>query len=199
MRTQALWLAALFSMVFVVPAQSETTEPLIAEELAEMLSRAEKYTAPGDRHKLLAGFVGKWSTKTWITLGGTKSEPETGTADFRWLVENRWLASETRGTFLGAAFEAHSVLGYDNFKMSYVTSSVTNMDTAMHYAEGDMDDSGETLLLFGTLNEYLTGEHDKMTQTVWRFPDPDRMIVEVHDLSMGETHTKVVEVHYTRQ
>ena len=52
--------------------------------------------------------------------------------------------------------------------------------------------------VYGTIDEYLTGENDKAVKNVWRFPSDDRMILEVHDLAIGEENTKVVEVTFTR-
>jgi hypothetical protein len=96
-------------------------------------------------------------------------------------------------------YEAVSTLGYDNFKQSFVLSTVSSMDTAMHYAEGDLTQGGDALLVYGTLDEYLTGEHDKMVKTVFRFLSDDEMVMEVHDLPIGETNTKVVEFRFTRE
>jgi hypothetical protein len=89
-------------------------------------------------------------------------------------------------------------MGYDNFKQSYVTTMVSTMDTAMLHAEGDMDPSGKALLAYGTLDEYLTGEHDKMVKYVWRFVSDDEIVLEIHDLPIGEHNTKVVEITYSR-
>ena len=100
---------------------------------------------------------------------------------------------------MGRAMQSFSIMGYDNFKMSYVVTSVSSMDTAMNRAEGDMDPSGKAMLLYGTLDEYLTGEHDKMVKTVWRFPADDKMIMEIHDLPIGEKNTKVVEIVFTKK
>jgi hypothetical protein len=80
-----------------------------------------------------------------------------------------------------------------------VSSTVSSFDTAMHYAEGDLDPSGKALLMYGTLDEYLTGEHDKMVKSVWRFVSEDEMALEVHDLPIGEKNTKVFEVRYKRR
>ncbi len=52
---------------------------------------------------------------------------------------------------------------------------------------------------YGTIDEYLTGEHDKMVKTVWRFISDDKMVLEIHDLPIGENNTKVVEITYTRK
>jgi hypothetical protein len=61
-----------------------------------------------------------------------------------------------------------------------------------------MDPSGNALLSYGTIDEYLTGEHDKMVKYVWRFPSKDKMVLEIHDLPIGENNTKVLEFAYTR-
>ena len=48
------------------------------------------------------------------------------------------------------------------------------------------------------LDEYLTGEHDKMVKYAWRFLSPDEMVLEVHDLHIGEQDTMVLETRYRR-
>ena len=169
------------------------------KKIAEMMARAKKYTQPGKHHKLLDRMVGKWNTETRIFFGGRSTPPEKGTAETTWLMKGRWLKTEAKGTMMGRPFQGFSMIGYDNFKMSYVMTSVSNMDTAMHRAEGDQDPRTKAVLLYGTLDEYLTGEHDKMVKTVLRFPSEDKMVMEIHDLPIGEKNTKVVEVTYTRR
>ena len=53
-------------------------------------------------------------------------------------------------------------------------------------------------IAYGTLDEYLTGEHDKMVKYVWRFTSPTQMVLEVHDLPIGENNTKVVEITFRK-
>jgi hypothetical protein len=113
-------------------------------------------------------------------------------------MDGRWMQLRSSGQMMGMPVQGQSVMGYDNFKMSYVVSAVSSMDTAMHCAEGDLDPGGRALLLYGTLDEYLTGEHDKMVKTVWRFLSDDEMVMEIHDLPIGENGTKVVEIRYRR-
>lgn len=116
----------------------------------------------------------------------------------RWLVDGRWLISETNGTMMGMPLQAVNIMGYNNFKLSYVSTSVSSMDTAMNSNEGDLTPDGKALLLYGTLDEYLTGEHDKMVKTVWRFVSDDKLIMEVHELPIGEVDTMVVKIVCTR-
>jgi hypothetical protein len=167
-------------------------------DMAALMAKARRFTQPGEAHKMLERFLGKWTTETRIFMAGKPTPPEKGVSEFAWLMPGRWLKHESTGTLMGQQLKTFLLLGYDNFKMSYVSSQVSSLDTAMTHAEGDMDPSGKALLMYGTLDEYTTGEHDKMVRYVWRFPSADRMVLEVHDLPIGENNTKVIEVVFTR-
>ena len=174
------------------------TKKEVAQEAA-MMDKAKRFTEPGPRHKILERFLGKWNTQTRIFFGEKATLPEKGTAEVSWLMKGRWLKAESTGTMMGRPFQSHTIIGYDNFKMSYVVTTVTNMDTAMNRSEGRMDPNGKVLLTYGTMDEYLTGEHDKMVKYVWRFLSDDKIVLEIHDLAIGEFNTKVVEITYLRQ
>jgi hypothetical protein len=173
-------------------------QPPGAAEMAAAMAKARRFTQPSEAHKTLTRFVGKWTTETRIFMAGKPTPAEKGTAAFEWLMPGRWLKQDFNGAIMGQPMKTFSLLGYDNFKMSYVSTQVSNLDTAMTHAEGDMDPGGKALLMYGTLDEYTTGEHDKMVRYIWRFPSADRMVLEVHDLPIGETNTKVIEIIYTR-
>jgi hypothetical protein len=166
-----------------------------AEQMAAMMQQAGKFTKPGKHHKELERFLGKWNTETRLT-GSDKSEK--GTSEYSWLMNGRWLKGENKGSLMGMPFQSFYLVGYDNFKQSFVTCAVNSMDTAMLHSEGDMDPGGKTLLSYGTLDEYLTGEVGKMVKYVWRFESADKFVIEVHDLPIGEHNTKVFEVIHTR-
>jgi hypothetical protein len=165
-------------------------------DMAAMMERAKKFTQPGDAHKLLHRFLGTWDTETRITMPGNSAPPEKGTATCRWLIDGRWLQCDATGQMMGMPLRTSFILGYNIFKMSYVSSAINSLDTAMIYSEGDLDPSGKALLMYGTLDEYLTGEHDKMVKSVWRFISDDEMKLEVHDLPIGENNTQVFEIRY---
>jgi uncharacterized protein DUF1579 len=169
-----------------------------ADEIGAAMANARRFTQPGEHHKALERFLGKWSTEMRFFMGGTPTPPEKGTAEFTWLMAGRWLESRSKGSMMGMPAESFLLMGYDNFKQSYVTTMVSSIDTAMNHSEGDMDPIGKALISYGTLDEYLTGEHDKMVKYVWRFPADDKLVLEVHDLPIGEKNTKVVEIAYTR-
>ena len=163
------------------------------------MAKAKKFTQPGENHKILERFLGKWDTATSFVMGGRKTPPEKGSTEFSWLIEGRWLQGETVGTFLGRPARSVAILGYDNFKQSFVVTNVSSVDTAMTRSEGDLTRDGKALITYGTLDEYLTGEHDKMVKYVWRFESKDKIVLELHDLPIGEKNTQVVEIVYTRK
>ena len=181
--------------MLVVPAS-----PAVAEQvdMAEMMARARQYTEPGPQHEELRKFLGRWTTEMRVTMTGAEMPPEKGTTEFSWLIEGRWLQGRGTGTMFGRPADSVVVLGYDNFKKSFRMMTVGSVDTAMLVSEGDLTPSGDALITYGTLDEYLTGEHDKMVRYVWRFLSADEMVLEIHDLPIGETGTKVLETRYRR-
>ncbi len=177
-------------------AQEAGTPPI---DMAAMMAQAQKYTNPGPHHEQLKRWLGEWDAEVTLFMGGKATEPTKGTSKSEWLMEGRWLKSDFEGSMMGMPMRIVSIMGYDNFKQSYVVTSVNSMDTIMIHQEGDMDPGGKALLMYGTLDEYLTGEHDKMVKTVFRFPSDDEIVMEVHDLPIGEKNTKVFEIRYTRR
>jgi len=179
-------------------AQEQGGQPS-SEDMMAMMEKAKKFTQPGDHHNVLQRFVGNWDTETKFFMSGQASPGEKGTAEAAWLMEGRWLKWEGKGIMMGRPVHTVMILGYDNFKMSYVVTFINSLDTAMLRAEGDMDQNSKTLITYGTLDEYLTGEHDKMVKYVWRFESEDKIVLEIHDLPIGEKDTKVVEIVSTRR
>ncbi len=180
-------------------ARADHHEEPGAEDMAAMMAKAEKFTKPGENHAFLNKFLGQWNTALQITMPGMETSPEKGTAEFKWLMDGRWMEMHSDGSMMGMPMRMFSLMGYDNNKMSYVVTSVSTFDTAMTRAEGDVDPATGSLILYGTLDEYLTGEHDKMVKVAWRFHSDDKMVMEVHDFPIGEENNKVFEIVYTRK
>jgi hypothetical protein len=194
-------LTALAASLFAAPSPApDSQQPTESVDMAEMMKRAERFTSPGVEHRWLERFLGEWESELRIVMPGMESAaPERGSARGRWLIDGRWLALEGEGTMMGMPVRSFHLIGYDRFKMSYVTASVSSLDTALAISEGDVDPRSGALLAYGTIDEYLTGEHDKMVKYVWRFPDANTMTLEVHDLPIGETGTKVIEMTWRRR
>lgn len=182
-------------------SSAQEAKPKIAEpiDMAAMMEKAKRFTEPGEEHKLLERFIGQWTMETRFNMGGKESPAAVGEQTCQWLMKGRWVECRSKGPLLGAPHESVTIIGYDRFKQSYRVMTVNTIDTAMNTSEGDMDPGGQALITYGTVDEYLTGEHDKMVRYVWRFDDANTIRMEVHDLPIGEKNTQVVSMRYTRK
>jgi hypothetical protein len=178
------------------PAPKPFLRPAPIETAAD---RAKRFTEPSAQHKLLQRFLGKWATETRFYFFVKASEPEKGTAEGAWLIQDRWLRLSWSGPYIAKPAEGFMLIGYDNFRMNYVATSVTSLDTGMTRSAGDPNEKGDALLLYETVDDYDTGEPDKMMKQVWRFVSPDKLVLEVYDMALDETGKKLVDVTFLRQ
>ena len=56
-----------------------------------------------------------------------------GAPNFSWIIEGRWLGGRLKGMMpmLNREYESFSISGFDNYRQNWVTTVVSNFDTAM--------------------------------------------------------------------
>lgn len=171
------------------------------QDSAAAMKRWMDTMKPSKHHEYLHQFLGKWETTMRISMGGPGSKPlETkGTAEYRWLVEGKWLIREAEGSMpMMGKVRSFAIFGFDNYKKKYVTVQIDSMTTAMLVSEGMLDHTGKTRFTYGPMDEPMSGEHDKPVKYATRVISADEHVEEVHDLAIGETNTKVLETFYKR-
>lgn len=196
------WITMLLASCSTLLAAEPAKDPPASTQqvqLEQMMQAARKWTAVGEPHKVLEKYIGTWNTELRLTVPGMERPAEKGSCVCQWLMPQRWVQCELTSTMMGMAMRSLTWIGYDNFKMSYRFATVQNLDTALNTSEGDLDPSGKALITYGTIDEYLTGEHDKMVRYIWRFLSPDKLGFEVYDLPIGENNSKVLEYTFTRK
>ena len=155
---------------------------------------------PGPAHERLKELLGNYDTVTRISMGGGQPMELKGSAEFSWLAEGKWLQAKLAGTMMnGKPGTGLWVLGYDNFKERYVATMIDSMQTCMNSASGHFDQSGDDLILWGTIDEPATPEQDKTVKYVYHGFGKDAFTFEIHDMMIGESNTKVVEIAFTRK
>lgn len=175
-----------------MPAQQQQGPP--PEAIQKMLEASKKWTAPSASHATLKRFVGKWDIVE--TINGMPAGKQT--AEWKLVLGDRFVQETVTGKLFGMPYEALGMIGYDNFKHAFVWSWFDSFNTYKLDAQGLLDQSGQTLIFYGHLDEYLTGEVAKPVKYIYRFQDADHFTVEIHDLAIGETNTEVVHFTYTR-
>ena len=176
------------------------TQPTPENQEAAM-KRWMEACKPDPAHERLAELVGKWDTTMRMWMGGPGSKPteNKGTAEVSWLAEGRWLQAKWQGSMMGQPTNGLTLLGYDNFKQRYMCCMVDSSQTCMNTASGHFDSPGDNLILWGTIDEPMTPEQDKCVKYVYRNYGKDKWTLEVHDMMIGESNTKVVEIEHVRK
>jgi hypothetical protein len=101
---------------------------------------------------------------------------------------------------MGIPFRGFGLLGWDNYKQKYVGMWCDSMSTALATMEGVVcDPKGESIVLYGLIDEFLTGEHDKVVKYVWKFVDDDTMVFELWDMAIGPSGAAVMRLTYQRR
>jgi len=203
---QLLPLAALSLLAFGAGAfwtqdakSTRFTHPLPKDPDGGM-GRWMETTKPSAAHARLKEMLGKYDVTSRLWMDQSKPPMESkGTSEVSWLVEGKWLLSKTDTEMMGIKISATSILGYDNFKERYVWCAVDSFQTTLNTASGHFDQSGDNLILWGTIDEPMTPEQDKFVRYIFRGFGQDKCTMEVHDMMIGETKTKVVEYEFARK
>lgn len=164
------------------------------EAMAMMEKKAELYAAPNKNHEFLHAFTGHWNTKTRIL----QTDAQNGTATASMILGGRFLEASYSGNLMGIQLNGKTTLGYDNYKKKFTFLKIDNLNTSILSAEGTIDHTGKVLSLWGTVDDWMTDEQDKPVMYRYRIVDQDTIIFEVHDLSIIDGETKVIEIHSTR-
>jgi hypothetical protein len=167
----------------------------------EMTKKWTEVSTPGDPQKKLEDLAGTWDTETKVWMQGPGSEPNVtkGSSVNSWVLGGRFLRQEYKGEMMGQPFEGIGYTGYDNYNKRYVSFWIDNSTTQMSTMSGTVDKSGKVFTLYGTMDEWMTGENGKAVKYVTRIINRDKNVFEVHDLTLGEPNTKMMEITYTRK
>jgi len=165
------------------------------EQIAKMEQLGEYLAEPGGHHDYLNNFVGDWITESSVY----EMEPTLGTASNILILGDRFLEGNYSGTIMGASYDGKMTLGYDKYKRKYVVTFIDSLSTSIKYAEGVIDKSKRTLSLWGSMDEWMTGEHDKTVLYRFTIQSESQFTMEIHDLSVYPDETKVFKIVYKRK
>jgi hypothetical protein len=190
---------ALLSAILVFSTAARGQNPATADTNV-LMKQWKAVSSPGPNHKKLEFFAGTWATESRMWTMGPDAEPTVtrGSSEKTMVLGGRFLKEEFSGEVVGMTMTGVGLTGYDNYAKKYVGIWFDDMATTILTMEGHFDREGKTLTMFGKMDEWLTGELGKTVMYVTRIVGPDRFVFEIHDMSIGGTGTKAVEVTYTR-
>lgn len=184
-------------MALGASAQEQKAAP---PDMDAMMKQWKVLSTPGENHRKLGFFVGKWRTesKLWPMGPGTEPTVTTGSSEKKMLLGGRFLEEEFTGELMGMRMTGIGLTGYDNYAKKYLSFWFDDMNTTVTTMEGSFDRDGKVLTMYGKADEWTTGELGKTIKYVTRIVSPESFVFEIHDMSSGEQGMKVIEVTYTR-
>ena len=156
------------SLVVGGSALSQDNQP----DPAAMIKRMQEALKLTDHHQRMNKLVGKWKiTREMKMMGGGKTP---GTAEYKWVVGKRWMSARTRIPMMGMMTETFVIMGYDKVKKKFVSTGVSSAHPGIISTEGPMvDPQNRVEVQYGTMDEYLTDEHDKPIKYVTTWVNDD--------------------------
>ena len=177
-------------------AKAEPAKPLTEQERMTAWLRA---TTPGDAHKVLGGFVGRWSSHVKMQMDAAQPIQESnGTAEGAMVLGGRFVQVVHRGTVMGQPFEGIMLAGYDNFAKKYVATWADNMGTSIVQYGGSFDKNSKRLMMGALYTDPMTGKPTK-SRSVTTFVSPTSWTYEEYQPGHGGKERLVMTVTYTKQ
>jgi hypothetical protein len=119
---------------------------------------------------ILKKWVGNWEAT--IESTGRDGKPATNAAKSTVKLCGRWLITDFDGTFMGAPFIGHEVLGYDPVAKKYVLNWIDSAATGFATGEGTYNPQTKTLTLSVTGRDDATGKMVTWRQVdIWKDAD----------------------------
>lgn len=168
-----------------------------AQSEAEMQKWME-YATPGDMHKMLAKYNGRWtaSTKMWMAPGQPPMESTAEvTTDMH--MGDRYQKSTYSGDFGGMPFNGESITGYDNTRKVFTNTWIDNMSTGIMYSEGTWNAATKSVELKGTATDPMAGKAMPFRE-VMTFNSDDSYKMEMYNIMDGNEY-KSMEITFTRK
>lgn len=164
-------------------------------KMAEMMKLCE----PGDHHKHLEPFVGKWDfTMKWWSAPGSEAESGVGKSEFKWILNGRQLQQDVTSPMPEGEFRGMGIMGYDNLRQQYHSMWYDNMCTGCWVLTGTCDKDGKVFTFKGEVSDPMTGQKNSRIRAVNRVESKDRIIFESYEVGPDGKEHKQLEITYTR-
>jgi Protein of unknown function (DUF1579) len=173
------------------PAQAPTQQDTMTTWL--------RAATPGEQHKVLEGFVGRWSSHVKMQMDPAQPIQESnGTAEGAMVLGGRYVQVIHHGTMMGQPFEGIMLSGYDNLAKKYVATWVDNMGTAIVHYDGSFDKNSKRLMMGARYTDPMTGKPTK-SRSVTTFVSPTSWTYEEYSPGPGGKERLVMIITFTKQ
>ncbi len=176
MNTRYSAVVGLGILLSIASPASSAEMPKMTPEQQAVMAQAVKLGTPGENHKVLEPFIGKWTNtvKFWMKPGD-KAQESKGTNENAWILGGRFVKQDYHGTMMdNQPFDGVGITGYDNVKGEYQSIWLDTMMTGMMYGTGSYDAAKKTVSIGGTFSCPMTGDKATWYRSEWKVISNDR-------------------------
>jgi hypothetical protein len=167
-------------------------------ERDKAMALLEKYAAPGENHKHLDYFTGRWESQVKM-FGGPGGEPIVSKQDItvKWILGGRYTHAHIKGNLSGKDYDVFVYTGYDNYQGNYFAIQLSTLDTGYFISTGVLDKSGKVRTETGIMDD-VSGEKIKL-KAVTTLLDRDTYRYELYAVDPRGKETRSMEIVYNRK
>jgi hypothetical protein len=180
-------------------AKVEEETPAVMPDSATMMQNWMAYMTPGEMHKMLAKYDGKFTAEVtmWMDASAPPAKSK-GMAENKMILGGRYQESKFKGEFEGMPFEGQNIIGYDNSKKKFFTTWIDNMGSGIMTYEGDWDAEKKAVFFTGSMVDPMTGFECEMRET-FTLVDDNTQLMESWCKTPDGKEYKSMEIKYTRK
>jgi hypothetical protein len=182
----------------VAATKPTTPEPTPVLDSATKMKNMMEAMTPGEMHKMLASFNGKWTgdVTMWMDPAAPPSK-SVATVENKMILGGRYQQSTHKGDMGGMPFEGVGTFGYDNAKKMFVSSWTDNMGTGIMHLEGPYDEATKTITLKGKCMNPENMKEMEIRETL-KIVDDKNQVMEMYMTNDGK-ETKSMEIKLVRK
>lgn len=174
--------------------------PKMTPEQEKMMAEMQKAAAPGEQHKLLEQFVGKWTFVSRYTMKpGEKTQESKGTMDNSMVYGGRFLKRVYQMPMEGMSMEGESYTGYDNVRGEYQDFGFGSFTTGFMHTRGTYDAASKTFKSSGEMSCPMPdGSKVKAIRMELKVVNKDKHIYSMYEKGADGKEFRSLEEIYTR-
>jgi hypothetical protein len=164
----------------------------------KMMETYKKFGSPEESHKWLKRMEGKWLVEGKYWMDSLKPPVESeNSSEQEMVLGGRFLKQKYSGQMMGEEFSGIGFLGYNNISRMYESVWIDNMNTAMYFFEGNLEENGKALVVKGEADDPIKGpmKHRYITRII----DDNTLKTEMYATFKGGKEEKMMEETYTRK
>ena len=155
------------------------TPPPPRPDSATAAKNWQDYMTPGDMHKMMASWNGKWKTDMTVWMEpGKDPQKTTGTGENKMIMNGLYQTSTYKSNMMGMAFEGLSTTGYDKHKKVFEATWVDNMGSGIMKMSGPWDEANKTITLTGKMTDPASGQEMDYKQ-IMKVVDDNTHVMEM--------------------